>query len=237
MNVSIGFLKLFTLSIILSSCGLMKTFNPENYYTPIPESTKTIDIPKYGVEHQFNGYPYVYWNFCKQKESQLGLESPETSKDSLIFRMWITNPVGTKNQPHGLIEIKYDNQAWSGKLILMHVNYNTINLTETITDFKSTDLSPLKSDWSTVFDSLMKFKIDVLPTDDLIPDYYSNNDGYSPNTPTFSFEFATKDIYRFYQYNDLDRAVDKFWQPKNVQAILELLENEFQWDTKARQYF
>jgi hypothetical protein len=34
-------------------------------YSPIPETTKFLDIPKYDVKHQFNGYPFVYWHFAK----------------------------------------------------------------------------------------------------------------------------------------------------------------------------
>lgn len=225
------------ITILVTRCAPMNLSKLETYYTPIPESTKKLDIPKYGNGHQFNGYPYTYWNFCKQKQKQLGLESPETSKDSLLFRMWITNPIGKKGQPHGLVELKKDSTGWSGKLILMHVDFKIGNLSETITDSKVIDLKPLKTSWAVIVDSLDRLKISELPTDDLIPGYYSENLGYGNNSPTFSFEYATKDLYRFYQYNDIYRVADKFWQPKNVIKILDLLENEFQWDTQARKYF
>ncbi|MCP4178034.1 MAG: hypothetical protein GY756_09725, partial [bacterium] len=92
----------------------------DTYYAPIPESSKNLDIPKNGPEHKFNGYPFIYWNFCKQKQKQLNLTCPETSNDSLIYRVWITNPVGKIGQPHGLIEIKCDSSNnWKGSLILM----------------------------------------------------------------------------------------------------------------------
>lgn len=224
-------------AVLITGCLPMKLSNLNTYYTPIPESSKKLDIPKYGDEHQFKNYPYTYWNFCKQKQKQLGLEGPETAKDSLIFRMWITNPVGKRGQPHGLVEIKFDSTGWKGKLILMRVDFNLGNLSETITDSKVIDLNPLRTDWTTVADSLTILKISELPTDDVIPGYYLENSGYGNNSPTFSFEYATKDIYRFYQYNDIYRVADKFWQPKHVIAILDLLENEFKWDTEARKYF
>jgi hypothetical protein len=237
MKILKHFLIVSFIAALMTSCAPMNLSKLGTYYTPIPESSKKLDIPKYGNEHQFQGYPYTYWNFCKQKQKQLGLDSPETSKDSLIFRMWITNPVGKKGQPHGLVEIKYDSTGWSGKLVLMHVDFKLGNLSETITDSKVIDLKPLKTDWTTVVDSMIKLKISELPTDDLIPGYYSNNSGYGSNSPTFSFEYSTKDLYRFYQYNDLYRVADKFWQPKNVIDILSILEAEFQWDTQARKYF
>lgn len=96
MKISIGFLIVCFITISMTGCAPLKLSKVDTYYTSIPESTKHLDIPKYGSEHLFKGYPYTYWNFCKQKQSQLGLESPETSSDSLIFRMWITNPVGKK---------------------------------------------------------------------------------------------------------------------------------------------
>ncbi|MCP4177019.1 MAG: hypothetical protein GY756_04560, partial [bacterium] len=86
-------------------------------------------------------------------------------------------------------------------------------------------------------DSLVKFKFDVLPTDDHIPDYYNVNSGYNNNGTTFSFEYSSKEKYRFYQYNNIYRAPDKFWQAGNVIKILDLLEQEFNWDSKGREYF
>jgi hypothetical protein len=227
------------ISIILTGCISVNLSKLDTYYTPIPETSKKIDIPKYKDEHQFKGYPYIYWNFCKQKQNQLGLTQPEISNDSLIFRIWITNPVGRKRQPHGLIEIKNDSTGWNGKLILMRVNFKLKNLTETVTEKKIIELKPLQTNWKNVIDILKRLRIADLPTDDLIPNYYVDNPkgAYSNTAPTFSFEYATPDIYRFYQYNNVYRFAGKFWQPKNVIDILDLLENEFNWDTEARKFF
>ena len=233
-------LKQFLFLIICISivgCVSVKLNKLNTYYTSIPDTQKTLFIPKYGPGHQFKGYPYIYWNFCKQKQKQLGLISPETSENPFIYRVWITNPTGRKNQPHGLIEIKCDSNKCSGKLVLMHVNFNQGNLSETIIDSKNIELTPKKTDWKTIIDNLMKLKIDILPTDDLIPNYYSADEGYDNNATTFSFEFATEYQYRFYQYSNIYRAPDKFWQSKNVIAILNLLEEEFKWDSIAKEYF
>ncbi len=210
---------------------------PADVYVPIPASTKVLDIPKYGEEHKFIGYPYTYWNFCKQKENQLALVSPEVADNSFIFRLWITNPAGKTNQPHGLLEIKKDSSNYSAKLILMHVNFKLSNLSETITDHKVIDLKPLKTDWKTVVDSLINLKVNILPTDDLIPGYYVNGSGYGTNSPTYSFEYADDKSYIFYQYNDIFRTNDEFWQVENIKLILSLLDDEFQWDKKGRDYF
>lgn len=224
-------------SIVMTACYSVKLPNYELIFTPIPESNKKLDIPIYNEKHNFSGYPYVYWHFTKQKQKQLGIESPETSKDSLIFRLWITNPAGATNQPHALLEIKKDSVDWRGILVLMRVNFKISDMSETITSSKLIELKPLKSNWESIVDSLMKLKVDELPTDDLIPGYYVNNSGYGTNSPTYSFEYATKDEYRFYHYNNIYRVPDKFWQPRNVISILELLDEEFEWDAQARKHF
>jgi len=237
MKKIIYLLTLCFVSVIMTACYSVKMPNHELLFTPIPESTKKLDIPIYNEKHHFKSYPYVYWHFTKQKQKQLGIESPETSKDSLIFRLWITNPAGATNQPHALLEIKKDSIAWKGILVLMRVNFKVNDLSETITSSKLIELKPLKTNWETIVDSLIKLKVGELPTDDLIPGYYINNSGYSTSSPTYSFEFATKDEYRFYHYNNIYRVPDKFWQARNVISILELLDEEFEWDAQARKYF
>lgn len=222
---------------LLISCSPIKMSELNSYYTPIPVTSKSLDIPKYDEKHPFVGYPYVYWNFCKQKERQLNLVSPEICHDSLIFRLWVTNPVGKRGQKHGLLELKKDTTGWNGKFVLMYVDLRLKHLSETITSSTIIELSPLKTDWKTIADSLDILKIAELPTDDLIPGYYPVEGGYANNSATFSFEYATRNTYRFYQYNDLYRARSHFWQPDNVIKILDLLESEFQFDSKARQYF
>jgi len=230
---------IFLWGLLMTGCmPMMNMTSIKNNYPQIPESTKTIDIPKYDeAKHGLNGFPYVYWNFCKQKQKQLELDSPETSSDSLIYRMWITNPVSRNNQPHGLIEIKYDSTKWSGKLIFMFVNFNSKNLTESITKSKMIELQPLETNWESVVDSLFKYQIDILPTDEKIPDYYTEESRYSNNASTFSFEYATRSIYRFYQYSNIYRVSDKFWQAENIVKIGDLLEREFKWHSLGEEYF
>lgn len=197
----------------------------------IPVSSKSLEIPKYP-----KGDVYSYWTFTKQKQAQLGLSSPEISEDSLLIRIWITNPSGRKRQPHGLIEIRNDSTGWKGNLVLMRVNFISSKRQEKITESKRIELEP-KSSWSSIIDSLHFFKKDALPTDDQINGYYDKNSFYNNNAPTYSFEYATKKQYRFYQYSNIYRAVDKFSQPKNVDAILSLLDREFNWDAKGMEYF
>lgn len=225
------------LALFVAACAPVRLNKIDTFYTPLPKSSKHLDVPKYGTEHRLSGYPYVYWHFNKQKQQQLGLQSPETSPDSLLFRMWVTNPVGRAGQPHLLLELRKDSISWHGTLVLMRVDFQSKTLKETITRSKTTDLKPLATSWEKLADSLKFYQVDILPTDDQIPEYYDKYTGYGNNNMTFSFEYATKESYRFYQYNDIYRVPDKFWQPQNVINILNLLEREFKWDAQAREYF
>jgi hypothetical protein len=219
------------LFIFLAGCYPFMRTDVTKYITPVPTTTKTLDIPKYPSEH-----PYTYWHFSKQKEAQLKLSSPERNADSVLYRVWITNPAGPQNQPHGLIEIKLDSSNWTGQLILMRVDIDARELKETITSSKTWTLTP-KTSWTYLVDSLFKLQIEVLPTDEKIPNYYTEETRYNNNATTFSFEYATRTNYRFYQYSNIYRAPSKFWQPKYVISILDLLESEIKWDSIAKKHF
>ncbi|MCL2098526.1 MAG: hypothetical protein FWH23_07205 [Bacteroidales bacterium] len=233
MGTLVNHLLAFLSILLVTGCASMKMnqlSQLSSNYSSIPETVKELDIPTYEEKQQFNGYPFLYWHFSKQKEKQLGLESAELANDSLIFRVWITNPIGKRGQPHGLIELKYDSSKWVANLYAMYVDFNTNNLSETIVKFEKMEITPKRNDWDFIVDSLYQLKFDILPTDESIPNYYKDNSGYSNNLPTFSFEYATKKQYRFYQYNYPARKSNEFWQAKNVLKILDLLDDEFTWD-------
>ncbi len=226
---------LFILFLLVSLGSIGQVKNQKNLTTKIPNSTKELDIPTYPNSDET---PFVFWHFCKQKEQQLNLSSLETNtSDSLTYRLWITNPIRRKKQPAGLLEIKNTAEGWKGEVILMSVNVNKRKLTETITKSKRIPVEPKSLDWQTIIDSLDYYKFSTLPTDDEIPKYYETNEAYGNNLQTFSFEYSTPKIYRFYQYNNIYRAIDKFWQPKNVVAILDILEKEFEWNSIGEEYF
>lgn len=237
IKLSLKYVIVLLIVVFVSGCISINLKKLDSYFVPIPKSSKSLDIPKYDSTAQYKDYPYVYWNFCKQKQNQLGLSYPETSNDSLTYRVWITNPIGRKGQPHGLIELKYDSTGWNGTLTLMHVNFKAGKLSETITNHKVIELKPLKTNWTTIMDGLNKLKFDILPTDEKILNYYTESNRYTNNAPTFSFEYATKNEYRFYQYSNIYRNPENFWQTKNIIEILDLFEEEFKWDTLAREYF
>lgn len=200
--------------------------------TPIPESHKNLFIPTYP-----DSTPYFYWHLAKKKEAQLELPKLENASTFQTFRIWITNTVRRRSQPHGLINISCEQESCSGNLYLMRVDFNSRELSETIQSKQVTLLEPTNLSWKEISDSLIMLKFDQLPTDQEIYNYYEEDEGYANNLPTFSFEYSTNIEYRFYQYNDIYRNPDDFWQVQNVISILDLLEDEFQWNTQATEYF
>ena len=224
------YLIVFVSIFFIIGCVSTRMNQLSSNFSPIPETAKELDIPKYKTEHQFNGQPFVYWHFSKQKEKQLSLESAELSNDSLIFRIWITNPVGKRGQPHGLLEIKNDSSQWVANLYAMYINFNANNLSETIVKFEKMEITPKRNDWNFIVDSLYQLRFDILPTDESIPNYYKDNSGYSNNLTTYSFEYSTRNQYRFYQYNNVERKSKEFWQAENVLKILDLLDDELSWN-------
>ena len=110
-------------------------------------------------------------------------------------------------------------------------------MAEEIAETKRIALSPLNLTWGEFPDRLIQLKFDELPTEDEIPNYYGTNEGYLNRGATYAFEYSNLTAYRFYQYNDLYRTNDRFWQPENVLEIRDFLDAEFQWETGAKEYF
>jgi hypothetical protein len=197
--------------------------------TSIPLSDKSLDIPKYE-----NGYPFIYWHYCKQKQTQLKLTGPEVSADSLILRVWATAPINKKNQSQDLIEIKYANNKWTAQVINMLVDLKQ-KTEERISDFAVTEVTP-KTNWGNVVDSLFYFKVNLLPTDERLPNYRALSSNYDNRAPTFCFEYATPKIYRFYQYNNVGALAEHYPEAENIMSILILLDREFDIDNLAAKF-
>lgn len=198
---------------------------------PVPESNKHLDIPKYD-----NGKPFIYWHYCKKKEAYFNLIRPELSNDSFIFRVWVTSQSKKKSQRHDLFEMRYSNNEWSAQVIDMSVDYKKSKNEELITNHTITKVSPI-SNWKTVIDSLLFFKVDSLPTDEKLPNYTTKSSNYANRAPTFSFEYSTPALYRFYQYNNVWAIQDYYWQAENVVRINNLLDREFKLDSLAYDFY
>ncbi|MCU0443026.1 MAG: hypothetical protein MUE96_11560 [Bacteroidia bacterium] len=223
--------------LLVTGCLSKKIERLKEEYSIVPTTSKQIDIPKYEKPHNLAGLYYNYWHYAKQKERQLELSSLETNYVDTIFRIWITNSSGRKGQPHGLINLSKHLDSFYCQLVFMKVDFTYSGLKETITTKSVLYLDPKNISWQQLWDSLYFYKIDKIETDDLIPNYYKGNEGYNNYLPTFSFEYSVPNQYRFYQFNNYEPKVTQFWQAKNVDSILELLNREFDWNKRGSVYF
>ena len=79
-----------------------------------------------------------------------------------------------------------------------------------------------KSGWDKFISKLLSLKVMTLPNMEDIPGLEDNwTDGV-----TYNVEIATKNQYRFYGYHLPDKFEDRFWQAKNMTAILNLIQTE-----------
>jgi hypothetical protein len=215
---------------LMTSCGFYAMNRAYDSLAPIPKSHKLLDIPRYP-----DGKPFVYWNFAKQKEEQLGLMSPEFSSDSLLFRIWITVPTRPMNQQHMLFEMVYSDSTWTGKGMFMLVDFNSSRIRETIRKHQIIPLEA-KNGWHEMADTLFRYQIDKLPTDERLP-FYDRHADYSNNLTTISFEYATSTFYRFYQYNNPAQLQEHFWQAEYVIKMLDYIDSETGLDSLGKAFY
>lgn len=198
---------LFWLAVILTSCNntIYPIYIPSKAPT-IPDNKIVKDIPRYP-----KGQLFTYYILAKQKQKQLGLTIPENGKDSLLMRMWFTYPEGLY-QFAELVELRVDSdKTFTAKYTMMKIFFNPSRRYEVINWHWDTLMTP-KCGWTAFMDTLDKLKITKLPTIETIPKYIEinkkNNYDYENNLLTVSVEVATKNEYRFFQYNNFKKYKD-----------------------------
>lgn len=198
---------LFVVIIFLTSCN--NTIYP--IYIPakapkVPENNIVKEIPRYP-----KGQLYTYYILAKQKEKQLGLSIPENGQDSLLMRMWFTYPQGIY-QFAELVELRVDSiKRITAKYTMMKIFFNPSRRYEVINWHKDTLMTP-KCGWTAFMDTLNIYQITKLPTIEVIPKYIEKNGkdnyDYDNTLMTISIEVATKNEYRFFQYNNFKKYKD-----------------------------
>lgn len=224
----------FTLVLfLLQSCFILTSQKKKkSWITKIPTTQKLLDIPVYE-----DSTPFVYWHFCKQKEHQLSLNQAEVATDSLLFRMWVSSQSSSKGQNHGLIEIrKPKDSTWIATVTHMKVDFIAYGLKETITKKSSSIIIP-DTKWQIIVDSLELYNFSRLESDER-SSQNPNSAGYQTTAPTYSFEYATNNEYRFYQMNYYNILENKIYTNYlNAYKIINLLDREFKADSLASQFF
>jgi len=172
----------------------------------IPDNNVVKDIPKYP-----NGDLFTYYILAKQKQEQLELSVPENGYDSLLIRMWFTYPEG-RYQFGELVELRVDtNNVISARYTMLNIFFNSSRRYEVINSHWDTLMTP-KCGWKAFMDTLNDLQITKLPTIESIPKYIAingkNKYDYGNSLLTVSVEVATKNEYRFFQYNNFKKYKD-----------------------------
>ena len=165
-----------------------------------------------------NGKPASYYRDKPIVENMMGLSSLESGFDSLQIRLWYSYGRSDSAQ---LIIFKSINGAWSGELYSLIYLTNENGSRHTSIPFTKRAVKPI-SGWKYFTNKLLRLHIYTLPDEGKILNY---PDWTEPSA--IIIEIATLKNYRIYMYNQPASAQKRIWQAKNIERILELVENEF----------
>lgn len=157
----------------------------------------------------------IFYNLAEAKQKQLGLDSLENGFDHLQIRLWYDFALVRERR---LVVITAKDTNWTATVYYLQVDWD--GSTETISSKKIKQVTP-KSGWAAFSTKLLDLKIGTLPDQYDVKGYGGGLDGR-----TYNVEVATKYQYRFYGYWEPEQYQAKFWQAKNMAAILKLFETE-----------
>ena len=202
------------LSSIFFFSGCKDRINIPQQPFPFVDSTKPFkkEIPIFQ-----DGDTTIFYEVAKEKQRQLGLDSLENGFANLQIRIWYDFSLVTQRK---LVIISNTQENWSAKVYDLKVDYDGIK--ETILTKYSYYKTP-NSGWANFSKKLLDLKILTLPDHFDIPGYANSR---ATDGNTYNVEVATKNQYRYYGYWEPDLYKNKYWEAKNMAAILELLHQE-----------
>jgi hypothetical protein len=207
---------IFIILIALPACHSSSNEPDKNLDKPDSTFKVVKDIP---VDK--NGKYLYFYELNNIYEKNLALASIENGFDSLEIR--ISYGVALLYEGQTII-LRKNNSGWTGKLY--YVKYNGYRMHDSLFSLtsKEKDVTP-KSGWNNLMNKLYSSNIMTLKDASEIENYSGScNDGDG-----VLIEIATKNNYRIYQYPCLSLVLkdQDIWQAKNIEKILETLEDEF----------
>lgn len=176
-----------------------------------------IDIPL-----ERNGDTAVYYCMIKRLVPMVGLPTIGNGFDSLQIRIYYGM---AQNNNLQLVTISRIDSNWIAKLFLLEYQYSEVDNSIEGLELKESDNKIPQSGWQKFVDELLALQILSLPDHTKIDNYEPCYDAYG-----LTIEFATEKQYRIYNYPCFLSYSEKYWQAKNVESILELLEKELDFD-------
>lgn len=170
------------------------------------------DIPK-----NSNGKESNVFKFVTQMAHKLKIERLDTGFKQTQIRIWCSYSFIDSSQ---LVVLKKVNNEWSAQLYTYFFKrFNDFNGVDTIVS-KQPSLIP-QSGWRKFLKSLRKLKIEELPDMDRLNNTFIISEG-----DAITVEIATINKYRLYSYVNPKEFENKWWQAKNMENILVLIEYE-----------
>jgi hypothetical protein len=165
-----------------------------------------------------NGNFVVAYRDKKYFDSLLGCQSMEAGCNDLHIRLiysYVFNDTGQ------IINIKRTSRSYSADVNNIIYTFNK-NHDSVISIKKFTTNKTPVSRWENLIQKMLDLKITTLPDCRQISDYPEFTDGDG-----VTVEIATNTEYRFYQYHEPMQAAKSIWQAKNMEQVLILLDEEF----------
>lgn len=187
-------------------------FNKKKEFT----DTITRDIPL-----DKKGRPSSYYRNKSNVENKLGLNTLENGFDSIQIRLWYGYAFKDSSQ---LVVLENSNGKWEAKLftLVYYLNENGDKLDSISKDIITREP---KSGWQNFINKVIKLDLTTLPDKSKIKDYPDFSDG-----DDVIIEAATKKSYRIYSYKEPNQVQLKIKEAKNMEQILEFIENEFSFN-------
>jgi hypothetical protein len=202
------------LAVFFASCNSQEKF-PDLIEKKIPDTLER------QVAVHASGDTTLVYKATQEMAKWLKLERLDYGYDQLQIRIW--SSYAFKDSAQLFLLKKHMSDDWNVQLYnywfhrkdVLSGDYDTVL-------FVRKEARP-KSGWNSFIRALTKFKISELPDMDSLPGQgFIISEG-----DVFTVEFATKNRYRLYTYVNPDEFSKKWWQAKNMEAILQLIEKEF----------
>ena len=218
---------IFLISLSITGCY--------NILLPIRIPTRQPEIPQNLIKKDIPKYPdnkvFTYYKYAKQKQKQLNLSAPEDGYDSLLLRIWFTYPESL-HQYAELLEININsNNIKSAKYTRMRIFFNQSRDCEVINSHIDSLVNEPNKGWENFMQMLNTYEITKLPTIESLKIYksFNRNRGgidYKNTRLTVSVEVATKNEYKFIQYNGFEfyKVIDEV---NNMYSFIKYLRNDF----------
>lgn len=156
----------------------------------------------------------------EQYKRWTGLSSLKHGADSIEIR--VDYGVALFSE-YVMIILRHDRHKWTARILRIKEHFNIEKERVDSISVKAKYDRP-NSGWVKFINELFDLKILTIDHQNIIPleEYSSASDGDG-----LGFEFATKNVFRFYYYSNPEIQNKKFWQVRNVLAIKKLLYQEF----------